>query len=63
MASYRRGLSKALAALDAEVANLTVVHLPDVDHQSIVGRDAVEVAGIVRHFITVEVGRSGSARR
>jgi hypothetical protein len=52
MAAYRRGLTKALAALEAEVSNLAVVHLPDADHQSIIGRDAAQVAEIVRTFLT-----------
>ncbi len=51
MAAYRRGLTKVLASLGAEVPNLTVVHLPDADHQSIVAGDAAQVAQIVRRFV------------
>ena len=49
--AYRRGLTKALDALAAEVPTLTVVHLPHVDHQSIAAQDAPEVAEVVRRFV------------
>jgi hypothetical protein len=51
MAAYRRGLTRALDELAAERSNVEVAHLAEVDHMSIAGRHAGDVAAIVRSFV------------
>jgi pimeloyl-ACP methyl ester carboxylesterase len=51
MQAYRRGIKKALDALAAEVPTLSVVELPDADHNSLVARHAPEVAATISGFL------------
>jgi pimeloyl-ACP methyl ester carboxylesterase len=51
MRAYRIGLGRSLDELALECANVEVERLDHVDHQSIVGRDAPEIAAVMRRFI------------
>jgi pimeloyl-ACP methyl ester carboxylesterase len=51
MEAYRRGIKKALDALSAELPTLTVIDLPQADHNSLVARHAPEVATAIHEFV------------
>jgi pimeloyl-ACP methyl ester carboxylesterase len=52
MAAYRRGLTRALAALAAERPNVDVVELPDHFHNGVLARGAKDAAAEMRRFLS-----------
>jgi pimeloyl-ACP methyl ester carboxylesterase len=51
MRAYRIGLGRALDELATECPTVEIEHLDLVDHQSILGRDAPEIAAVLRRFV------------